>query len=132
MGTVLTYGLTRPDAGDESKSEWMPNERANITHIDGHNHDGSNSALVNMSTVAKTPQDILQANWTLVTGTNGLYRQQVTMPAALTYDNAFMKFNYEGGSSDKDEVFLTTEKSGASSYWVYINDNSIDLIVRYI
>ncbi len=126
MSTVGAFGFIIPDVGDESSTEYMPDQRANWEQVDGHNHDGINSEQVSVSNVTKAPQVLPAASWVLVG--SGIYRQLVTMPAGYTYDNAMMKYNLSGG----DEFYPTTEKDGASSFYIYINDNTEVVTVRYL
>lgn len=52
--TTLTYGLKAPDDGDQSSgaSGWFAALRANFVAIDGHTHNGVNSALISIANVS--------------------------------------------------------------------------------
>jgi hypothetical protein len=129
VATVLGYGFIKPTAGDRSGVDWMPNEASNVQMTNDHNHDGSNSALINISALAKTSQNLLAAAWAAI---GNLYRQEVTMPAGFTYDNAIMDFQITNGTYTDCKWNARTEKSGASSYYIYTSDNTITVTVRYI
>ena len=126
MATVLPYGFIAQDNGDESSLQWMVDQRANWVRLDAHTHDGSNSAPINPANIVKQTQAIASASWVLVD--DGIYRQQISMPTGYEYEGAFIKFNEDLSG---DEYLLETEKTGTSSYWVYINDNTLDITARY-
>jgi hypothetical protein len=129
MSYAGTYGFIIPTAGDTSSTGWMVDQAANWVQIDGHNHDGSNSALISISLVAKTSQDLTAGSWA---ASGNLYRQEVTMPAGFTYDNAFMEFMITNGTYADSKWDARTIKTGASSYYIYTSDNTITVTVRYV
>ena len=50
------------------------------------------------------------------------------MPSGLDYDDAMPMFKDTSGNV----YYLSVEKASASSYYVYITDNSLDLTVYYL
>lgn len=49
--TTLTYGFKRPATGDQG-SVWFPAMEDNITRLDAHDHDGTDSAQLTNSAIA--------------------------------------------------------------------------------
>ena len=128
---TLTYGLKLPETGDLG-STFFPGLEDNITQIDGHNHNGSNSAAIPATSITKSSQTISSASWVATSG--GTYRQEVTMPAGLTYDGVLIRFKISTvGSSEGEWIYPSLEKGTASNkYYVYINDNTLSLTALYV
>jgi len=118
MGTALLYGYTAPDNGDPGNmwAKWL---RDNWERIVTHDHDGVDSAAIS---TAKTEIDLVAGDW--VDMGDGTYRQLVTLVGGLTFNNTFFKFT---DYSTEEEFFPTTEKVSANSFYVYVNDNTIDV-----
>lgn len=126
MSTTLTYGLKRPGTGDKG-SVWFSNLEDNITQLDGHNHNGSNSAKLGSASLSVTTADLSSGDWSAVSGKAGLFSQAVTMPVGFDYDEYIISFRGSSG----DSLFLDTEKISDGSYTVYCNDSSIDVKAYY-
>lgn len=129
MSSTLTYGLVRPDDGDLG-SVWFPALRNNITQLDAHTHNGSNSAQLTSSSVIGLTADLTSGDWAAVTGKDGLFSQTVSMPANVDYDN----YQVIAKSSAGDLLLLTVERVGSSgsTYDIFINDSTADLTVYYV
>ena len=125
---TLTYGRQKPEDGDKH-NVWWDALAANAEKDDAHDHDGSNSKKISISSLIQS-QDISKASWVLVSG--GLYKQTVTLPAGIVYDDMHVRFLFDGGSYDGDEVFLQVEKVSSTQYDLYINDNTQDLKAKYV
>ena len=125
---TLTYGLKLPENGDKG-SIWFPALEDNITQLDAHSHNGVNSAKLNSTALNKTTQSISAANWVAVGDGTGRYSQDVVLPGGITYDNIVISFKID--SVSKANIFLDMEKVTGSTYKVYINDNTLDLVAVY-
>ena len=123
---VLTYGLNKPETGDKG-SVFFPALEANITQLDSHNHDGVNSPKVPITNITVATQAIASGSW--VSAGNGRYKQTVSMSGGKQYDDYFITFRE---TSTGHQLGLTCEKVGATSYDVYINDNSLDVTAYYL
>ena len=126
MSTTLTYGHKLPDQGDKGSS-WFPDLESNIALDDSHTHNGTNSAKISSGNIAKTTQSISSANWVAVGDGTGRYRQVITFPSGVLYDDTLFSF----ADSSGNRYFLNVEKITDSTYYVYINDNSLDLTAYY-
>lgn len=121
---TTTYGYKKPVANDKGPTIF-PAMEFNIDRLDQHDHDGVNSKPLSASAIAVTTQNILAAGWVLVA--NGIYKQTVTLAGALLYNNVITQFRKTNG----DIIMLTQKKISATTYDVYINDNSIDIVAVY-
>lgn len=127
---TLSYGYKKPQTNDKG-SVFFPALEEDIQQLNDHNHNGVNSAPIPVAYLIKDTQTIDSANWVATSG--GRYRQEVTMPAGLTYSNIFMRFLIDGGAQDGETIYPSIEKgSAANKYYVYINDNTLDLTALYV
>lgn len=136
MSIDLTYGRKVPQKPD-SGATFFGELEANIALDDAHTHDGLTSPpLTSVIAGTVTKQNILAAAWSLVS--NGTYRQLVTLPAVITgalvdgganksFDDVKIEFRLSTGSP----LQPTVTKVSASTYYVYVNDNTIALVALY-
>lgn len=128
MPTTLSYGYIKPQTGDKGSS-FFPVLEQNIQQVNDHTHNGTNSAPLTPASVASVAQTLLAANWVLVSG--GLYRQLVTMPGSFQFENQFMRFLLNTAPYVGHEIYPSLEKVTANTFYVYINDNTMDVKVLY-
>lgn len=132
MSTTLTYGHKLPDDGDKGSS-FFDDLEANIALDDSHTHNGTNSSKLATDAVTNTTSSILAGvagvNWLAVAGKTGLYRQLVTTPTGIALGGRGIFFI---DSSTGHFYTLTVEQVTTSTYYVYINDNTIDLTAIYV
>ncbi len=127
---TLSYGYLKPQDQD-SGQEVFPALESNIQRLNDHSHNGVNAAVLAVSSVAVTTQSILSGAWV----SNGAgYRQAVTIPASLTgatpaqtYDMLGIEFRLSTG----ERVYPRVEKISDSQYYVYVNDNTLNLTAIY-
>jgi hypothetical protein len=115
---VLSYGYKLPEDNDEGDTVFSALED-NITRVNGHSHDGSDSARLTVGT-----QTISSGSWSS-SGTG--YRQLVTVPNSQNFDDVGIQFRLSTG----DVVYPTVEKVSATTYYVYTNDNTVDYTAVY-
>ena len=123
---TLTYGLKRPNTGDKG-SVFFTALEDDITQLDGHLHDGNDSSLIPTSSLNYTTQSLLAASW--VSLGEGNYRQLVTMPGGLLFNDRVLSFR---NTANGYIIHPSVEKVAANTYYVYINDNSVGLTVHYL
>jgi hypothetical protein len=100
MATTLTYGFQRPASGDKGSVFW-PILEDNITQLNAHSHNGTDSALLSAASSVATQQTVTNVGWVLDSG--GLYKQTVTMPSVLTST---------GGTYDKYSIEIRDGTTG--------------------
>jgi hypothetical protein len=122
---TLTYGLKRPATGDQGASLFTALED-NITQLDGHTHNGTNSALLPAQSIVGVSQTISSASW-IANGATGHYRQAVTLPAGFAFDTVTISFRTTAGAY----IIPTIEKISATQYYVYTIDNTINFTAIY-
>lgn len=113
MASTLSNGYVLPQDTDAG-SVFFTAIQDNIERLNGHSHDGSDSALLTVTT-----QTVSSGSWSS-TGSAGLYRQQVDLPGSLAFDDIAIEFRDSNGV----QVALEVEKIDSDSYYVYTNDNS--------
>jgi hypothetical protein len=123
---TLTYGLKKPVSGDKG-SIFFPALEDNFTQLDGHTHNGVNSAKIPSSSMSLITQSILAASWVSMGG--GTFRQAVTLPNSMLYDQHIIKFRV---TSSGHEIFPTIEKLAANQYYIYVNDNTLGVTAIYV
>lgn len=122
---TLSYGFKKPQSGDAG-SLWFPALEDNFQNLNDHSHDGVDSAKLATAALDATTQAISSASWSATSG--GTYRQQVTLPGGLQYDDISITVR---NSSSGDVYHLSIEKIDSTNYYVYINDNTISLTAMY-
>ena len=130
MGTTLTYGRRLPIDGDRG-STWFDDLETNIQLNDAHTHDGVTSAPIPSQNIGKSTQSILLGNWVAVTGQSGTFSQTVVLPSGVTLANMLPKFQVSGGAEDGNIVYPTINQVSATSYEIFINDNTLNLLATY-
>lgn len=125
--TTLTYGFILPQSGDKGSSLWSALE-ANITQLNSHSHNGTDSALVARSSLAAGTGSIASSDWASYVGApTGHYRQLVNLPAGYTFDNTTISIR----TSDGKYVCATIEKNDNTSYYIYSLDNTVNFTAVY-
>lgn len=138
MSTTLTYGRVRPVTGDTAAT-WMTALEGNVTLDDAHDHDGTDSALLPITSVNKSAavSTITSSQWS--SDGNGYYSKVVTVPVVISgaatfndiiYYNLICKIN-TAGSTYGDVIYPDIERESATTFTVRVNDNSIDVIIYY-
>ncbi len=125
MATTLSYGYVKPQTGDKG-SVFFPALEDNIDRLNDHNHNGTNSTRLSATSIDAVSQNISSASWASQGG--GMYRQTVTMSAGVTFDTHAIQFR---NSSTGEIMYLQAVKVTSTTYYVYINDNTIDLKAVY-
>ncbi len=123
--TTLTYGYKLPATGDSGATLFTALED-NITRLDGHTHDGTNSAPLPPQSIIGVTQTIALASW-VASGATGHYRQAVTVPAGFDFDTVQISFRTTAGAY----IHPTVERISDTQYYVYSSNNTIDFIAEY-
>lgn len=126
MPTTLTYGRKVPVDGE--RGFWDSLED-NIIRDDGHDHDGSNSKLINTADLDKDIANIAAVDWVATSG--GTYKQTVTVPTGHTVDKMLTKWFVDGGGENGHQIYPSIQKVSATTYDIFINDNTVALKAVY-
>lgn len=122
---TLSYGSKKPQTGDGGAIFW-PALEDNISLSDGHTHNGSNSPLLTSASIVSVKVTAPSAAWVHVGG--GTYRQAVDMPAGMTFDDYSITVKDSSGNI----LYLTVEQITTTSFYVYINDNTLTLTILLV
>ena len=131
MSTTTSHNLVKPATGDRGTVFWPALEAA-IQRLNDHTHNGTDSETINPRYFSKTTNTLVIASWSAVAGQTGTYRQLEAVPTGYTVDGSNPKFMVGSGSDAGAVLFLSTEKVSSTTYYVYINDNTIDVKVVYV
>jgi hypothetical protein len=126
MSTTLSNGYKKPSVGDRN---WYDDIEENIQRINDHTHDGVDSEVLPITSISKVTQSVLAASWS--SQGEGTYKQTLTLPTDYTFNNAQIKFYVDGGTYDGQVVLLSVRKVSATTFDVYINDNTMALKAVY-
>lgn len=121
---TLSFGFKKPQTGDKG-SVFFPALETNFQLLNDHTHNGSNSAKLTAASSTVVTQAISSASW--ASQGDGMYRQTITLPGTLKYDECQIGMKLSTGA----QVFPQVEKVSATTYYVYVNDNSLDLTAVY-
>ncbi len=122
---VLAYGQKLPESGDQG-SVWFSALEDNITRIDAHTHDGTDSPRLSAASFTAEIDTAAAIDWVATSG--GTYRQLITMPVGFLYDDYSIGFKH---GTDGHQLYLSCEKLNTTQFYVYINDNSIPVTILY-
>lgn len=129
---TTTYGYKKPESGDRAKgsSGWMQALNYNTDRLDAHNHDGTDSPLLEMSSFTPYSGTILAAAWS---ASGAGYKQTVTVPAGVTdIANYNVKFVATAPAAVLSQTIdLHYKRLTATTYEVYCNDNTLALTAIY-
>lgn len=125
MSTTLSYGYKIPASGESGTAVFTILED-DITRLNSHSHNGTDSALLSRTAIVGTSQTISSSSWS-ANGATGHYRQAVTLPAGFSYDTVTISFRTTAG----DVIIPTVEKISATQYYVYTIDSTINFIALY-
>lgn len=128
MSTTLSNGYKLPSTGDKGSTFFLDLEH-DIQRLNDHTHNGTDSSKISAKDMLKTSSTILAANWVSLGGGN--YRQLITVPAGHLFDEVVPKFQISGGSEDGAIIHPSIEKASSTTYYIYINDNTVSVKVVY-
>ena len=122
---TLSYGYKLPQSGDKGSPLFTALEN-NITRLNDHSHNGTNSTLLTAQSITGVQGTILAAGWAAYGGPVGHYRQAVTLPAGFDFDKVGISIRSSG-----NYVYATIEKISATQYYIYSIDNTLTLTALY-
>lgn len=123
---TLSHGVKKPETGDKG-SVWFPAIEDNCDILNDHNHDGSNSTSIPSTSISPVTKAIESGSWLAVSG--GTYRQAVTVPNGKTFDNSVVIFRH---GATKKQIFLDVEPITSTTFYVYINDPTINVTAYFV
>ncbi len=116
MATTLSYGYVRPAEGDLA-FVWMDALEDNVTQLNSHDHDGSDSSLLTIASISKSSSTISNTGYTSLGGGN--YSKVITVPAVITEINNYNIHFYVTATGVR--IYPSVERASATTYTLYIN-----------
>lgn len=126
---TLVFGFQLPETGDKG-SVFFPGLESNIQQLNDHSHDGIDSAQLDATALVASTIDLVAGSWVSVG--NGLYRQLVTLPAAMAFETKLLKYTINSGTYLGQTFQPKEEKVSSNTFYIYSNDNTIDVKVAYL
>lgn len=126
MTTTTTYGYKKPQSGDRGSTVFTALE-FNIDRVDQHSHDGVDSPRLGPESSAALSV-ALSPTWVTGSAAEGVYYQDVTVPAqltsaSLTYDDILVSIRTSTG----ERVYPRVTKQSPTSFRVWVNDPTLTL-----
>lgn len=112
---VLSNGYKLPETGDFG-DVWFPSLEDNITRVNSHNHDGTNSEKLTSANISAVYQTELSASF--IDQGGGVFRATVNTPAGVLFDDTMVMVK---DPTTKDTVYLKIEKVNASQFYLFTN-----------
>jgi hypothetical protein len=125
---TLTYGYKKPETGDRG-NVFFPALEDNIDRVNDHDHNGTNSAKLTTTSTDATRQTIAAGSW--VDQGNDVYRQTITMPSGLEFDNVKITFHLNTAPYEGVVSALSVVKASVNTYTVDINIDNLEVIAVY-
>lgn len=137
---ITTYGYENPSSGDLSKGTngWMAQVNFDISRLDGHTHNGIDSALLSINSIAPLTLAVASGSWASNSGTPGSggsgtpaggFFQLLTVPAGiLEINNYIIKFYVSSGNLTSEPVYLLYKRVTATTFNLYSNDSTLNLV----
>jgi hypothetical protein len=122
---TLSYGYLNPDNGDKG-SVWFTALNADITQLNSHSHNGSDSSLVNAAYIVKGTVAISSGSW--VSDGTGRYKQVVSVPSGFNMDDFLIQVKF---TSSGDLVYPTISKTSTTSFTIYTSDNTANFTATF-
>jgi hypothetical protein len=95
-----------------------------------HSHSGADSNEISLN-IAKDLEEFINGvslTWNLLG--ESMYRASIAVPVATTYDASIRKFLFKDAEhTEWTEFYPTVEKIDDNNFYVYSNDNTMDIKV---
>lgn len=121
---TLSYGFKKPQTGDKG-SVFFPALEDDIQQLNDHTHNGVNSSKLSGPASATVVTQTMSV-WENVA--TGLYRNLVTMPGTLKFDEVAMQWRNVG---DEQPVYPKIVKVTANTYYIYMNTDGLTIRAVY-
>lgn len=126
---TLSNGVKKPQTGDKG-SVFFPALESNFQIQNDHIHEGTDSERLSskaMTTYSETVAAAASGGWSHQG--SGVYRKTISMPSPFQWDTCIVEFRID--DSSKERLFLKATKVTATSFYVYANLNTLDLVILY-
>jgi len=130
VGTELYSGgaIEKPLNKDQGNDVFATLE-AFMERLATHDHTGQDSKVISLNISKDIELFQVGINLTWTAQGDDIYRATVPVPVATTYDASIRKFLFDDGAGNFAEFYPRVEKIDANNYYVYVNDNTLDITV---
>ena len=119
---TTSKGYKIPTSGD--RGTWYGNLEFNFDRLNGHKHDGIDSAPLTSKAIQKDSVSVSSADW--VSQGGGTYKQTVDVPNGIVVGNANLSVQSAGAV-----IFPSIEIVNPTRIAIYVNDPSLNLTVYF-
>lgn len=132
MATTLSYGVILPVSGDIGATVWDALE-SDITQLNDHNHNGTNSARLTAASATATVQNHLIADGAWSSLGSGTYSKTITIPTTLSaVSGTFDDYNLQVRIySTKEVIYPRIVKASSTTFTIYSNDSTLEVTFLY-
>lgn len=123
---TTAYGYKIMEANDIA-SVWMQAIMDNWERMSDHDHDGSDSVALTPAAITAYSSTVLAASWSAQG--DGMYRQTITVPSGILEINSYDTYVYI--TSTGERIYPTIVRVSATSFYIYVNDNTLALTIKY-
>ncbi len=128
----LTNGAYQKPSPKDQGSDVYDTLEIYMERMANHTHSGSDSQQISLN-FTKEFQDLtvgVDLTWTDLGDSN--YRATIAIPAVATYDGNLRQFLYKPNAGGNYKEFKpSVEKIDDNNFYVFANDNTIDLRIVY-
>lgn len=114
---TLSKGFKLPETGDLG-SVWFPAMEDNITQLNSHDHDGSDSAKIDAINLVSTNATQTVASGSFADQGDGYWRATVTVPSSLTLANFCVTVR---DPTTLEPIYLRMVKLSSTQFYLYTN-----------
>lgn len=130
VGTELYSGggIEKPLNKDQGNDVFSTIEDF-MERIATHDHTGQDSKQISLNISKDIELFQVGVNLTWTAQGNDTFQGAIAVPVATTYDASIRKFYFDDGAGNFAEFYPRIEKVDANNYFIYVNDNTLDVRV---
>lgn len=133
--TFTNGGIERPKSGDKGNEDVFAILETFMERMATHSHSGADSSTINLNFEKETQVFTSLTGLTWTDLGEGTYRTSLALPVGVTktFDqlDRFFYLSRDGGTTYQ-RFYPNVEKIDDSNYYVFSNDNTIDIKVVLI
>ena len=117
-----------PENGDRGEADVFDILEQALERLANHSHSGVDSNSISLNIEKDIEAFTIGTNLSWVLQTFDTYRAQLDVPAGTTFDTSIRKYFFSDGA-DWVEFYPEVEKIDDNNYYIYANDNTINIRV---
>lgn len=118
-----------PEAGDRGQADVFAILEETLERLATHSHTGQDSNEIALNITKDQSLKTVGVDLFWIDQGNDVYRAEIQVPPSTTYDESLRRFFFEDGPNNFLEFYPEAEKIDDNRYYIYSNDNSINVKV---